>query len=746
MRKLKLVLILLVIFLTSGHLFAQSGWQKIFFNNSAGISKIIKRDSSNYFGFCNNSQYFFKSTNAGNTWISQPDFKLDTIYKIFDGVFVNSNTGWAVGNFDISQIYGVILKTTNGGLNWIKQNTGLPSYSYFNVCFINQNTGWFSSWGGYYSSLIKTTNGGASWDSVSMPATVPNTPDLNAVKFLNADFGWISSFYGYLYKTTNSGISWISDTTFKYLYLSDVTPITENECWVVAHDGAPNSRFYKTTNGGLNWDLKMTNASSYTKINFINSSTGYSCGNGRILRTQSGGTNWDTLYPSLSPFSIQTVLTSDGITMLSAGEGSGPSNKFFKSTNGGANWNITTANSTITFNDIYFKDKQNGVAVGDSGAIYKSIDSGKTWNITGGTSGLSKIFFSDANTGFSISTLSSVIFKTTNFGESWFNSGYPVTYDGFNSAEFINSQTGFIVGVNNKIIKTTNAGANWSDVGPPGSANYPVLRDIDFVNQNTGWAVRDIRYNLIHGGYYRVTQIIKTTNQGENWSQIYSYQDETTPSVIYDKLKFFNDTKGWIISDNIIKQTTDGGITWSNFQTIDGVKSLKMLDENTGWAGGVNGNGAASIFKTTNGGINWYRQYFENGRGINSIYILNSDYVWACGNLSGIYRTTDGGGKISSITPISNNGPDKFSLSQNYPNPFNPSTRVNYELKSSGFVSLKVFDLLGKEVASLVNEKQSAGSYAVDFNSSEFYLPSGIYFYTLNAGEFKETRKMVLVK
>ncbi len=105
-------------------------------------------------------------------------------------------------------------------------------------------------------------------------------------------------------------------------------------------------------------------------------------------------------------------------------------------------------------------------------------------------------------------------------------------------------------------------------------------------------------------------------------------------------------------------------------------------------------------------------------------------------------------GDVSNISiNLLNNGiPDKYSLSQNYPNPFNPSTKINYEIKSSGFVSLKVFDLLGKEVAQIVNEKQTAGSYAVDFSSSEFNLPSGIYFYTLNAGEFKETKKMVLVK
>ncbi|MBS1494798.1 MAG: T9SS type A sorting domain-containing protein [Bacteroidetes bacterium] len=133
-------------------------------------------------------------------------------------------------------------------------------------------------------------------------------------------------------------------------------------------------------------------------------------------------------------------------------------------------------------------------------------------------------------------------------------------------------------------------------------------------------------------------------------------------------------------------------------------------------------------------------------QGLLSLYILDEDNAWACGGNNTILKTTNGGGFISGVNLNSTNIPDKFSLSQNYPNPFNPSTKINYEIKNSGFVSLKVFDLLGKEVAALVNEKQNAGSYAVDFNSSEYNLPSGIYFYTLNAGEFKETKKMVLIK
>ena len=85
-----------------------------------------------------------------------------------------------------------------------------------------------------------------------------------------------------------------------------------------------------------------------------------------------------------------------------------------------------------------------------------------------------------------------------------------------------------------------------------------------------------------------------------------------------------------------------------------------------------------------------------------------------------------------------------FYLSQNYPNPFNPSTKIHFSIPERSDITLKVFDVLGKEVATLLNEEKNAGNYQVDF--SGYGLPSGIYFYTLNAGNFTETKKLVLMK
>jgi len=94
--------------------------------------------------------------------------------------------------------------------------------------------------------------------------------------------------------------------------------------------------------------------------------------------------------------------------------------------------------------------------------------------------------------------------------------------------------------------------------------------------------------------------------------------------------------------------------------------------------------------------------------------------------------------------------PESFKLEQNYPNPFNPSTSIRYKLPSSGFVSLKVFNLLGSEIVSLVNKELSAGNYSVDFNAalqnSRGQLSSGVYFYTLRTDKFAETKKMLFLK
>ncbi|MCL5027678.1 MAG: serine hydrolase [Bacteroidetes bacterium] len=106
-----------------------------------------------------------------------------------------------------------------------------------------------------------------------------------------------------------------------------------------------------------------------------------------------------------------------------------------------------------------------------------------------------------------------------------------------------------------------------------------------------------------------------------------------------------------------------------------------------------------------------------------------------------IHQTLD---MVTGIKDQLANPPESFRLNQNYPNPFNPSTTINFSLPKTGYVTLKVFDILGREASTLVDSKMTAGKHSVLFNAMD--LPSSIYFYQLNAGDFMETKKMILVK
>ena len=98
----------------------------------------------------------------------------------------------------------------------------------------------------------------------------------------------------------------------------------------------------------------------------------------------------------------------------------------------------------------------------------------------------------------------------------------------------------------------------------------------------------------------------------------------------------------------------------------------------------------------------------------------------------------------SDVMELGNGIPNEFALMQNYPNPFNPSTKIRYSLPEVSFASITIYDMLGNEVATLINDEQAAGSYEVDFNATG--LSSGMYFYKLQAGSFIETKKMLLLK
>jgi len=226
-----------------------------------------------------------------------------------------------------------------------------------------------------------------------------------------------------------------------------------------------------------------------------------------------------------------------------------------------------------------------------------------------------------------------------------------------------------------------------------------------------------------------------STDGGNSFNYIL---DKRFNRIVYN----FTDSSILSTSRNKFYRSTDHGFNWSITDTLS--DSITYFDtdpdnENIVYAGSLKG-----LFRSTNAGENFmlYNNSFSPSRKITGICkVAGEDFVYVATE-EAVYKCWNS--YVVGVENISTNIPGSFYLDQNYPNPFNPSTSLEFGISELGFVSLKVFDMLGKEVALLVNEKLSPGKYQVKFDGSS--LPSGVYFYRLTAGENIETKRMMLLK
>jgi hypothetical protein len=189
--------------------------------------------------------------------------------------------------------------------------------------------------------------------------------------------------------------------------------------------------------------------------------------------------------------------------------------------------------------------------------------------------------------------------------------------------------------------------------------------------------------------------------------------------------------------------STNAGVNWSAL-TVLGTGSIYGFNAVSGrvWYGRGN-----IVYSSTNNGTSFVAGYTGTvGATYQALSIKGFGTAirgWAVSN-TGLIAMYDETGIVLGSTPNTTSIPSTFTLNQNYPNPFNPVTKISFALPKAGFVTLKVYDLLGKEVSTLVNQEMNAGSYNVDFNGAK--LSSGLYFYKLETNGFSSVKKMMLVK
>lgn len=391
-----------------------------------------------------------------------------------------------------------------------------------------------------------------------------------------------------------------------------------------------------------------------------------------------------------------------------------------------AQWILMPTPNQEILKDIVFLNENTGIVVGFSGVILKTTNAGSTW-VTKNTlpsSILGSVCYLGNQTLIAVG-VSGKILRSTDLGETWLNITSPVSTH-LLCLNFINDLTGYACGADVTIIKTTDAGLTWQiKNNSPGSGTY---LSCHFFNELTGLVARsspDI--------------IARTTNGGLNWTTVLS----TSPST-GTAFAFANATTGVVMTDGgSIYKTTNAGINWAITQvgtSSYGLYAGCFINDNIGYVVGKKSGlpTGGVIIKTGNRGDNWTTEATFNDELWG--FACNSAYLYAVGQNGSIYRTVNPVG----IIPIGTTVPSEYVLSQNYPNPFNPTTNIEFLIPKNGVVKLQVFDMMGREVSTLVDQNLVAGKYKVDFNGSN--LSSGTYFYKLTAEGYREVKKMVLMK
>jgi photosystem II stability/assembly factor-like uncharacterized protein len=640
--------------------------------------------------------------------------------------------------------------------------------------------------------LLKSTNAGNNFSFVEINSDSSNNTHLQFNPY-NSQEIYLIRKEKQLWKSNNGGTSWYNLITFDTSLVSRVA-IASTDTSIIYVTAA--DRIYRSTNSGLNWELRghipgIMGGIVQLEVNPQNKNTIYLQGGSfpKFFKSMDGGKTF-SIQSEIFLYDFALNPNDSNIVYCASEYG------LFKSTDEGKNWvglynglpSGSFGSRTIEINldnpdEIY-------AGVGGSG-VFKSSDAGNTWF----QSNLAYCdvsnydFISNAAEHLMATQYPWFIKTTTDDGENWFIPNFDPPYNNINGYSYFDTNpsnkdeaylTDYV-----KTYKTIDAGLNWQQTNPFTNStalwynkfNSNIIFGSDGVNTwrtidnganwemiseiIPGYYVFDPQNDSTIYAYSVVIHLLKSTDMGSTWQLKTNglIQPGTgnpasvrgvavrkdNPDILYCVQGF----------DGGISKSTDGGENWfqidSSFRTLKTTMSVSSiyLDENKPgrFYVSTNGNGSftndyswGGLFLTENDGLTWRRLF--TGR-VTDLKADNS-------NPKNIYFNTYFGiMKIpdtltTDIREEQNLIPKDFVLFQNYPNPFNPNTEISWQSPVGGWQTIKIFDILGREITTLVNEYRPVGKYEVNWNAAN--LPSGVYFYKLQTGNFVETKKMLLLK
>ncbi len=735
----------------------------------------------------------WKTTNGGSSWFPLDDHmaNLTVCSMVMDPEnhnIIYAGTGEGFNNYDALQGDG-IFKTTDAGATW----TQLSSTNNSNFYFVNRlaidstngalyaatRYGLFKSldYGGSFKQMISFNqigNTGSCLDIV-ISYTTPTT--------IYASFGLFVQ--SQIWRSTDGGNNF--SFNFKHQSSGRIEMASSPSNPLVAYasfmDSASNDIHYMavTRNGGNSWSsIIVPGPSSEPGGTYYTASQGwynnalavdpdtaasiYAAGID-VWKAPDFGINWTPLSYAYNKNAAKSNVHADIHALVFA-----PSNHniiylgcdggIYKSTDRGNNWAAINNNLFITqfysgavapAGSPYFGGAQDNYTLMGSSIQWREVLGGDGGDVNVDYSNPNIVYTELPNFGFMKSTTASPFF-------SYAQTGIPVdaNHESLDRTLFITPVTmdpnnpQILLAGTYRVYRTINGAARWgtisSDLTGDGSGSQG--NNITAVIAAKGNS--SVIYAACSNGKIWVTQ-----NTGSAWTEIDGVSNSGTPY-------------GYIT--NLATDPTDPGtlyVTYSGYTS--GAKVFKATNYGQSWTNissnlpnipvdciVVNPNNLQNliigtdlgIFTTYNGGASWS----EDNGGLANVAVFDLDY---CTSNNSIYAATHGRGMFmaqlapAGVQASNSNIPTTFQVYQNYPNPFNPTTIIQYSLPQAKKVRIVVYDISGKEIALLADKYQNAGTYNVTWNgnnNSGQPAASGIYFYTVQAGNYAQTKKMVLLK
>ena len=679
------------------------------------LNKIYFGGGDTVYGTLNSG--FIRSVNNGTTWM--PPIIINYVQDI--AVAPNRTIFLAQNQQKMS-------RSTNKGSSFTVAGTGINEPSCTSVMVTS--TGVVIA--GTSRGIYRSTNNGDSWTKVAGKTEMSGDTSISAMATYDGNTLYAftrlvigSPDRGYAFRSTDHGLTWTKgakslDTAT--IYKASVG--LNGTIYIRTGDGVRYS-----SDGGDSWGVlgfpdEYIGDVTTDQTGAVYASVNYKNAGAIVYKTTNNGIEW---IPIKTP-----SVGSAGIGVNKKGDLFLSQDQIYRSTDQGASWTGLPVSFPNVGRMTETSNHQLFVTAGGSAYqnLYRSTDFGTSWMIVNtGVVGVPSVASMGEMLFVADNNYSAKLYRSDDNGKTFVPvTGMSIITGNINTL-LVSAANTLIAGTSSGIFQSPDQGKNWSKV-----SSYPAIS----LQQTSGGAIFGFR-EFSGSGVYR------STDYGNTWQELKNGLDVTTirSVALADNGDVYAGTNGGLF------RSVNNGDEWVRIDTQKVAKPYGIYA-----AVGKNGNiffgGATSginsqCYQSSDHGATWQQiqnniATIDNQSSLRGLYSASDGHLFAA-TTSGLFRSFQ---KITAVTGNSLTTPGSFSLSQNYPNPFNPATTINYQIPERSHVSIKIFDVVGREVATLVNEVKNGGSYSVAFSASA--LSSGMYIAQLQNGVRNEMKKMILLK